>query len=428
MEIIEFYSEVMKSLGATVTDTGDIVSPGGKTFDVKGKTLVLPTRDRLKANEWSITQPFHPMCEDAVMGQSPVIHWLARTVKIALSMQLGSIMTIVLETAAKPELQEQAKDPKLVDILSSCKTAKASTLVAWNKILTKMNSKDIELLHIALNRGGSIEGEKYHRVCNIHFPILDDNEDDGLLYGVKMSKNDKLAIVGLFKYIIDGVTWNFGSNDVVPYFHSLMSMYASFVKRYNFFAKVLKRISDFKPLSTDWILELNDLRQFMNKIPKLSGNEGEVTRGAKKKEIEAIAVKPAASLYDTIKVPDRVRETPVDDTTPPWDDTPKEVTSSTTKPGTAGAIKLSDILTNRKPTLDEVLSNNRNSDRLLGRDHRDDRFERDSRDSRYDRFGRSDRDDRDLRPRSDRDSRRDEPRSGGVLSLADLGGNGRRRW
>lgn len=419
MEIIEFYSEAMKSLGATVTDTGDIVSPGGKTFDVKGKTLVLPTRDRLKANEWSETQPFHPMCEDAVMGQSPVIHWLARTVKIALSVHIGAIMTIVLETAAKPELQEQAKDPKLVDILGSCKTAKASTLVAWNKIIQKMNNKEIELLHIALNRGGSIEGEKYHRVCNIHFPLLDDQDDDGFLYGIKMSKNDKLAIVGLFKYIIDGVTWNFGSNDVVPYFHSLMSMYASFVKRYNFFAKVLKRISDFKPLSTDWILELNDLRQFMNKIPKLSGNEGEVTRAAKKKDIEA--AKPSTSLYDTVKVPDRVRETPVDDTTPPWDDTPKEVTSSTTKPGTAGAIKLSDILTNRKPTMEEALSGNRTVDRLLGRDRRDDR---DSRDDRYDRFGRND---RDSDTRRDREPRRDEPRVGGALRLADLGVGQRRR-
>lgn len=418
MEIIEFYAETMKSLGATVTDAGDIVSPGGKTFDVEGKTLVLPTRDRLKANEWSTTQPFHPMCEDAVMGQSPVMHWLARTVKIALSMHLGSIMTIVLETAAKPELQEQAKDPKLVDILGSCKTAKASTLVAWNKIIAKMNTKEIDLLHIALNRGGNIDGEKYHRVCNVHFPILDDKDDDGFLYGIKMSKNDKLAIVGLFNYIITGVTWNFGSNDTVPYFHSLMSMYASFVKRYNFFAKVLKRISDFKPLATDWILELNDLRQFMNKIPKLSGNEGKITRAAKKKDIESVGVKPSSSLYDTIKVP---VPAPVDDDKAPWDETPKEVTPSITKPGTAGAIKLGDIITNRKPTMEEVLSGNRTSDRLLGRDRRDDR---DIRNDRYDRFGRDDRG-----GRSDRDSRddrnvrrdRDEPRGGGTLRLSDLG-------
>lgn len=415
MEIIEFYSETMKSLGATVTDAGDIVSPGGKTFDVEDKTLVLPTRDRLKANDWTTTQPFHPMCEDAVMGQSPVLHWLARTVKIALSLHLGSIMSIVLETAAKPELQEQAKDPKLVDILGSCKTAKASTLASWNKIIAKMNTKEIDILHIALNRGGTVDGEKYHRVCNVHFPMLDDNDDDGLLYGIKMSKNDKLAIVGLFKYITTGVTWNFGSNDVVPYFHSLMSMYASFVKRYNFFAKVLKRISDFKPLATDWILELNDLRQFMNKIPKLSGNEGKVTRTAKKKEVEA--AKPSASLYDTIKVPARESEV-VDDDKAPWDETPKEVMPSTTKPGTAGGIKLSDILTNRKPTMEEVLSGNRTSDRLLGRERRDDR---DTRNDRYDRFGRNDRGRRD-----DRDTRRDTPRVSGALSLADLGVGPRR--
>ena len=236
--------------------------------------------------------------------------------------------------------------------------------------------------------------------------MLDDNDDDGLLCGVKVSKTDKAAILGLLRYVLSDVTWVFGSNDIVPYFHSLMSMYASFIKRYNFFAKVLKRISDFKVKSTDWILELNDLRQYLNKIPKLSGNEGELTRAAKK---VAEAVKPSTDLYDNIKVSDRVRtdvETTTDDKVP-WDETPKEVIPTTTKPQPAGAIKLSDIITNRKPTFEELRSGERASDRLLPRD----RYSRDSYDDRrggYDRY-------------DDRRGGRDEPRGNGPLRLSDLG-------
>ena len=406
MEIIEFYTDVLKSFGATVTEDGQVISPNNKPLEIKGKKLVLPTRERLKKNDWSETWPFHPMCEDAVMGQSALIHWLSKTTKIALTVAITQIVSLVLETAARPELQEQAKDPKLVDILGSCKGAKASTLTCWNRIVTKINDSEVELLHIALNRGGTIDGEKYHRVCKVHFPMLDDNDDDGLLCGVKVSKTDKAAILGLLRYVLSDVTWVFGSNDTVPYFHSLMSMYASFIKRYNFFAKVLKRISDFKVKSTDWILELNDLRQYLNKIPKLSGNEGELTRAAKK---VAEAVKPSTDLYDNIKVSDRVRtdvETTTDDKVP-WDETPKEVIPTTTKPQPAGAIKLSDIITNRKPTFEELRSGERASDRLLPRD----RYSRDSYDDRrggYDRY-------------DDRRGGRDEPRGNGPLRLSDLG-------
>lgn len=423
MEIIEFYNECLTSLGGNVNNEGVVMRPDGKPFEVGGKILVVPTRDRLKENDWTSTHPFHPMCEDAVMGQSETIHWLAKTVKASMTMSISGLMCLLLEAAIKPELQEQAKDPKLMDMLSSCKNAKATTLQAWNKIWPKF-AKDLDLLNIALNRGGSIDGEKYHRVCKVHFPMLDDTDPDALLCGVKMSKNDKHTIQGLLSYILAGVTLQYGSNDTVPYFHSLMSMYASFVKRINFFAKITKRINGPKPISTDWIIELNDLRQFVNKIPKLAGNEGRPSR-AKKPETETVVSGNLGGVYDRVKVETRQRDEPAanDDDRAPWVEEPKEVLSSTTKPATAGAIKLSDIITNRKPTFEELRSGERASDRLLPRsraDRYDDRYP-----SRYDdRYDRDYRDDR----RDSRSDRYDDrlPSRGNNLTLSDLMGRGRR--
>ena len=427
MDIIDFYKDVLVALTATVNEQGEVLRPDGTPFEVLKKKLVLPTRDRLKENDWSTTQPFHPMCEDAVMGQSEVIHWIAKTMKAAMVISISHIMAVCLEAAIKPELQEQAKDPKLVEILGNCKGTKpatVSTLQAWMNLRKKF-AGDVELLNIALNRGGVINGEKHHRVCKVHFPLLDDTDNDGLLCGVKMSKNDKQVIQNLLRYVLDGVTLVYGSNDSVPYFHSLMSVYASFLKRQNFFAKVLKRISDLKPVDLDWVVELNDLRQFLNKIPRLAGNEGNPSR-TKKQEVSV--ANPAAeipSIYDKVKVEGRVREEVAanDSDKAPWDETPKEVSVSTTKPAVAGAIKLSDLVVNRKPTFEELRTGERPIDRFLprGRDTRyDDRYS-----SRRDDYYDDRRDHRDDR-RDYRNDRRDDhyadrpaPR-GNNLSLADL--------
>lgn len=416
MEVVALYRDVLTSLGLIVDDDGTVRKPIPDTpvIEVGDKPLMLPTDALLRENDWSKIQPFHPLCEDVTMGQSQVIHFLLRAVKASIASQANLLMKNILEVAHKPELQEITKDPKMIQVLEHCKLAKASTYKSWQTISNRFGAEQ-EFLNLYLKHGGEIDGEKYYRVCTLDIPMLADTDDDGLLFGVKVSKNDKRTILELLTWLFEPIKFQIGSNDTVPYFHALMMMYVNCAKQFNKIGKIFKRATGFKPKDLDWAVELADLKQYVGLIPKLPGNEGVKTGGRKKESVEN-------KLYDKLDTP--VREIKQLDDNPPWSDEKESLSaSSTTPPPSGGGISLSTLLKKDAPQDDRTRDYSRDTRPparetrggvdLLGGARRDDRGGR--------------RDEYNDRNREYRDERRapDTRRAGGI-QLSDLGVRGGR--
>lgn len=211
---------------------------------------------------------------------------------------------------------------------------------------------------------------------------------------------------------------------IAPYFHALLSGFASIAKHFNDIAKRHKKlfgkaINDngelshwaYEDLMTDlsWVEGMDDLGAMRKLVPPQAGNEGAVIV-AEAKDVDRAANKlssrlaPGSRKSSEIEQPREVADLPFDtkDDRPGVRNVPREETA-------------------KRKSLDDVLRGNRRDDRDRGdrRYDRDDRYGRDSRDrddrrTRHYNLGRDDdRDDRDDRrfSRDDRDDRSSRGRS-----------------
>ena len=199
MNTVEFYTSLLSSVGLVIDANGTVMKPDGKSaYKVDSKELVLPTNAMLDENEWSKRHPFHPLCEDALLGQSPTIRWLTKVVRAYIIEHLCSTMTLILDVASKPTLQEEVKDPKAHDILVHAKNARDKTLAAWKDIENAIKSGTIDPVSIYLSRSNPGTDAKFFRTCTVSMDILADKTNDAYIMGINCkTKGDKLAIVEL---------------------------------------------------------------------------------------------------------------------------------------------------------------------------------------------------------------------------------------
>ena len=422
MNTVEFYTSLLSSVGLVIDANGTVMKPDGKSaYKVDSKELVLPTNAMLDENEWSKRHPFHPLCEDALLGQSPTIRWLTKVVRAYIIEHLCSTMTLILDVASKPTLQEEVKDPKAHDILVHAKNARDKTLAAWKDIENAIKSGTIDPVSIYLSRSNPGTDAKFFRTCTVSMDILADKTNDAYIMGINCkTKGDKLAIVELLEYLVDGVELEVGSVDASPYFHSLVSMLAQFMTKFNKIYKIFRKVSPVKPADAAWIKEIDNLKQFFGRIPTLPGNEGE-----KPKKVKAKVTTEEPKALNVLG--DIVEERAANDT-PPWNEEKVVEIAKIAEAGPAKPterVRLTDFLGSNKPTIERSGRDESIRDRLgFAREDRDSRFER--REERRDRFSRDDRYDRGGRDRGydDRDDRRSSSRS---FSVSDIIGAGRRR-
>ena len=402
MKSIELYNGLLDSLALPRDDNGQVLKhTGGEPIKIGKKTLIALSQEVLDTNEWEGKIGFHPLSEDILMGQSPIIHFLQRAVRVRLTNLLITCMSDMLVLACSPELQAAAGDPDVAKYLDAGRNAKKSTAEMWEKIMKRIASAetgDDIPLKVYLSREVTLkDGVKYPRVATIGLPLLEGKEDDDqMLWGMKCpSKKDKVALVGLLETIV-GDELEFGSSSCAPYFHSLITAYVTIAKRIDKIQRSMKKVNKWKSMNFTWAKQLDDLESIEREIPPLEGNQGALIKrknqpvsvGEEMNDETPEPVRQVAKL-DALDVP--VRDD-ADDI--PWEKSKKEEPG---KPRTAGF------------GLAQLLGGNKRQDRDVRRDRdydRDDRRDRDydRRDRDYDRRDR--RDDRDY----DRGSRRDRDR------------------
>lgn len=290
MQLDQLYKSILESLGLQVDPDNSMVSMvlANEKFPCTciDKRLVLPTQEVLRNPRWNETVAFHPICENVIKGESPILKKYRALIAYRLTEVISGTMLVLMNIAVNRDLHSRLT-PAQSEFLSLVADADAKTYEALESVIGAIDPEttDRRLVSIYQKRGGMFNGERYSRVAVTSFPIYDEfDEPEATIFGVKMRKKDKAAIAALFNYIIPNadseVEYSYASNDMTaPYFHSLTKAYARVARRLNAVVRKFKKhITNHEgfTINIDWEDELDALAKYRDVIPVLEGNDGEL--------------------------------------------------------------------------------------------------------------------------------------------------------
>lgn len=392
--------------------------------EVDGRKLYLPTDTNLESRDLENAAFFHPLCEDALHGQSKMIHFLTRRMLAACSLRLDMLVQGMMDLTRNPAKQKSIKSAEAIKYLTIIKDIKEDAPKKWSKLVTEMSEND-GLFSIYLNRNKEIDGTHYARLCVIDLPIIRDTQPGATLCGVNVhSKANKEMFRSLVTQIFKDMPMEFGSNHTTPYFHALMSAYYTVTMRLNNVIKLFKGAIDLPIINMEWFDRLftEKFDTYYRIIPHLELNTGEDVRSVRDAEEERAGTKRVDNLPNSTRVGKGVSLADFD----------KHDRSERSRDRDRNRRDFRD---DRRDSDYEAFQREING-RSNDRDDRDNRRDRrdDRRDSRWDdRSSRRDRmrggfssdrrddyrDDRYDRDRDRRDDRRDNRRSGSGVNLFD---------
>ena len=176
MKLIELYKSILSTAGLKVDKEGMVSATAGSAsvpFSVKGKRLVLPTKEHLVNSDWSNRIVFHPLSENILRAESDVMQRFRGAINTRMNYVLGCLMEELMTLATSVKMHSQLT-PDQAEILTALKNADEKTLVALQSILKAMSvdaNKDKAIVHIYLKRGGVVNGKKFSRAAIITFPL-----------------------------------------------------------------------------------------------------------------------------------------------------------------------------------------------------------------------------------------------------------------
>lgn len=290
MHIISFYQSFLESVGfnrdGDMLVHADDATPAYFTYNKEKRRLVLPTSAMIKNGmedaQGRECHAFHPLCESVLAGESGTIRFMKKAIRNAVWMHTMDLIDVILEINASGKsvraapykkfmtdiICEGIKEPKLDEKL------KASWVALSKYLVETVEPKKQTHLFIASDM--AIDGQKYVRVANFKHLFEEESLDDTATYfGVKLQrKQDKVIIHRLLMTILGWYPDLSGSNDNRPYFGCLARGWAQYVMNYNLIVKGLRDHSALRPLSDEWIGQLDSLSQYDNVIQTLPFNTG----------------------------------------------------------------------------------------------------------------------------------------------------------
>lgn len=303
-----FYRATLSAAGYSVDESGAISRPARDNsttpVEINDKLLYIPTKSLRAKNKWNAVQPFHPLCEDVLCGQSSIIQLLSRNLSVYLTGRILELMSTIVEVGCDNAKQEENNNnPKAYEILTACASEiKVAIVPKWTALLRKLVQKPIVEIYLNRDVECSLDNKVYSRLGIITYNILDMFDAEGVKIGdVHMgSKLNKSVIRSIFEYIVQGIPTEIGSSGIVPYYETYLLILRAFTKRFNELEAPFLRLTGRELIDESWFSVVDDLQPLVGRIPNLPGNSGEPLKNSTN-DVEDIV-----SAWDKVDVPKKV--------------------------------------------------------------------------------------------------------------------------
>lgn len=290
MKILDLYESILKAGNLIVTKDGCVskkIDDEVEPFIIKGKRVVLPTKEHLSNPDWKERVAFHPLSENVLRKESDVLEEFRMAIISKLNFSLG-MLTYNLLTIAGSEADHSKLNPDQSEILSVLKKVNQKTVDVFTKIMSNMNIGDSKtsFIHIYLKRSATIDGKRYQRGGVVTFPIYEELiGDSNTVFGVKVDAKDRKILTALFEYIFPTInksaSYNRGSNsEVAPYLDALMKSVIAvggpINDQLNQFSNFIEKYEQLL-INDEWVETFDNLNVMVNEIrsiPMQAGNEG----------------------------------------------------------------------------------------------------------------------------------------------------------
>lgn len=262
---------------------------------VEGKPLALPT-DKIVNNYSDSMVVFHPLCENLLLGESPVLQELRDLIMESVNNLIIQTIDSILMIAIDDNFEDLT--PNQVEFMRCTAGADATTLKNWRSVARRIDARSSanRIVTIFLKRGSLYKGSKCKRVANVNFNLYNKlSENTVTLLGAKVRKSDLKVFRAIFEAIFkhiedDDESYSAGTDSLIaPYFTVLVESYYKVLKDINsvtwLLRKPMEKVSGRKlHVNDDFMSHLDNLQQYRDVLPVMPLNDGD--RNTKREEEE----------------------------------------------------------------------------------------------------------------------------------------------
>ena len=254
---------------------------------VDGKPLALPT-DKIVNNYSDSMVVFHPLCENLLLGESPVLQELRDLIMESLNNLIVQTIDSILMIAVDDNFEDLT--PNQVEFMRCTAGADNTTLKNWRSIARRIDARSSanRVVTIFLKRGAIFKGSKRKRVANVNFNLYNKlDQNSATVIGAKVRKADlkvySAIFEALFKHIEndDDEYYSAGTDALIaPYFTVLVESYYKVLKDVNsvtwLLRKPIEKVSGRKlHVNDDFMGHLDNLQQYRDVLPVMPLNDGD---------------------------------------------------------------------------------------------------------------------------------------------------------
>lgn len=323
------YKNIVESLDMVITHTDngqDVVSlvnfdtREAEPFVCGGKRLAMCSQAALLNPQWDELQYFHPLCENAIHGESEVLRTLLRLVSLRVTSVALSLLQQLVIIAADRDSHSKLTSKQHV-ILTPLANVTEKTPDILGKILDKLTlTGDNRFLSLYMKPRGVWRDAEWNRVCTVTFPLYQKltETEELAVYGVKIpSKKEKANIVNAIQYLFPQCQemgqYSHGSNNLTaPQFHALIMTYVTLAHQLNKTTALFKKHLDTPEvlmIDVSWAEQLDNLSKWREVYPSMPGNTGDTATakpaptfkaGAMGNEVSTVPLAPIGGAQNQI--------------------------------------------------------------------------------------------------------------------------------
>lgn len=318
--LIRFYNQILACGSLTSDVEGRIsatIAGARRVFTIKGKNMVLPTRELMKNPDKEGLVFFHPLNESLLRGETPEMEAFRKAINITLNMRLNTLLGELIELASSPARHSKLTVEHL-DLIMVLKDADEKTFAAYEALSKAMPPGDNAkcIAHIYLKKNAVID-RSYRRGAIVTFPLYEELcGDTSSAFGVKLRKKDLAAFKLLLEKIFPDIgTKNSysrgGQSDLAPSLDALLKAVAVLGGQVNSVVEVYEDVIEgFGELryTDDWVEAASNLEAFTNEARMIPT---QLSADSVVEPTPAVAAKPALATFN-------MPATPAAGTLMPW--------------------------------------------------------------------------------------------------------------